>query len=133
MITNDRLQFWASSTARLDDSDTAEKIAMARELLDRRGKVEKPAEKVEVVKLCDCVVDGRCESLSPCGDWYCTLPKGHNGDHVACLMVKVQTAGHHRNKVWKNHSAPLNPAERAEIEPWIEQLQRRVDAMKGKS
>ena len=37
MITNERLQFWANSTARLDDSDTAEKIAMARELLDRRA------------------------------------------------------------------------------------------------
>ena len=50
MITTERLKFWANSIARNGDTDTAEKIAMARELLDRRGKVEEPAEKAEGVK-----------------------------------------------------------------------------------
>jgi hypothetical protein len=45
-ITTERLKFWANSIAHNGDSDTIEKIAMAGELLARRGNGTASAEQV---------------------------------------------------------------------------------------
>ena len=136
MITNERLKFWANSIARNGDTDTAEKIAMARELLDRRGKGD-------VVTywrgLCD-------ETL---------LRKRVNGLIVECIdrgnvrephMSEMYLCDKANEEITAaEYEAAKNPTERSEIEPWLclpsesltrnevdamfQQLQRRLEAV----
>jgi hypothetical protein len=73
-ITDERLQFWANSIARNGDTDTAEKIAMARELLDRRAPSAVEKELRELVSAAMEVIEPppdsncSCHINPPCND-----------------------------------------------------------------
>jgi hypothetical protein len=120
-ITNERLQFWASSTARLDDSDTAEKIAMARELLDRRGKVEEPAGKVEAhCPSCDWNNDRKCN----CGYEQAKTPATERPE---IEPSRFQIISPLRNFGTPEHPMAMNKIN--ELVEWINKLKRRLEAV----
>ena len=74
----------------------------------------KPAWSCNGTRCVDWCSQERCNHEQPKpldGRWFCTLKKGHHGDHIGCVRDSAGHGGHpakHNNRIWprkKKHHA----------------------------